>query len=120
MELKPASSSGAAQPSGATQPSGGGKSVSSIIAALNSQKELPIAMPVVSTDDAFQAKETSQTPASVSTIDNMSGHVVAVIQTPAEGESCMPDARTRILKITCETLQFYRSNDEVILRAHLM
>lgn len=87
MELKPASSSGATQPSGApqpsgtTQPSGVGKSVSSIIAALNSQKELPIAMPVVSTDDAFKAKETSHTPASVSTIDNTSGRVVADIQT---------------------------------------
>ena len=60
MELKPASSSGATQSS-----SGVGSSVSSIIAALNSQKELPIAMPVVSADDVFQAKETSQTPAIV-------------------------------------------------------
>ena len=120
MELKPASSSGATQASGTTQPSGGGKSVSSIIAALNSQKELPIAMPVVSTDDGFQAKETTQTPASVSTIDNMSGRVVADIQTRAEGESCVPDTRTRMLKITCETLQLYRSNDEVILRTHLI
>lgn len=60
MELKPASSSGVAQP-----PSGGGSSVSSIIAALNSKKELPIAMPVVSAEVAFQAKEASQTPAIV-------------------------------------------------------
>jgi hypothetical protein len=59
VELNPSSST--AQPS-----AGGGRSVTSIIAALNSQKELPIAMPVV-TENAFDTKETNQTPAPVST-----------------------------------------------------
>ena len=59
VELNPSSST--AQPSAA-----GGRSVTSIIAALNSQKELPIAMPVV-TENAFDTKETNQTPAPVST-----------------------------------------------------
>ncbi|CAB4002935.1 intersectin-1 isoform X1 [Paramuricea clavata] len=55
VELNPSSST--AQPSAAS-----GRSVTSIIAALNSQKELPIAMPVV-TENAFDTKETNQTAA---------------------------------------------------------
>jgi hypothetical protein len=53
VELNPSSSP--AQPTG--------RSVSSIIAALNSQKELPIAMPVAV---APETNETNQTPATVS------------------------------------------------------
>ena len=55
VELNPSSSSTPAQPAG--------RSVSSIIAALNTQKELPIAMPVAV---APETNETNQTPATVS------------------------------------------------------
>ena len=62
VELNPASSNTLQQPPAA----GAGRSVSSIIAVLNSQKELPIAMPVVAKEDAFDTKETKQTSAIVS------------------------------------------------------
>ena len=56
VELNPSSSTSAAQP---------GRSVTSIIAALNSQKELPIAMP---TATAVETTETKNAAASVSLI----------------------------------------------------
>lgn len=52
-----------------------GRSVSSMVAALNSQEKLPIAMPVVATEDVFEAKTTSPTPVTVSVIGNSSVRV---------------------------------------------
>ena len=65
VELNPSNSS---QPFAAT---GGGRSVSSIIAALNNQKDLPIAMPVVAKQEEIETKDTNQTPATVSIIDRL-------------------------------------------------
>ncbi|XP_028409524.1 intersectin-1-like isoform X2 [Dendronephthya gigantea] len=67
VELNPAATNTAQQPAAASA----GRSVSSIIAALNSQKELPIAMPVVAKEDVLDTKESNQTPAITPTNQNL-------------------------------------------------
>ena len=52
---------------------------------------------------------------------NMSDRDVSDIRTRVEGEGSIPDTtRTRMLQMSGETVRFYRSIGEVILRMHLV